>query len=291
MRRRAGHRADRRRTTASRCRPRRSRRRSRRARRRSSSARRRTRPAPRTTRRELRALARGLRRRATAGSSSTRSTPTSSTTASSTSRPPRRSRERRSRSRIVIVDGVSKTYAMTGWRIGWSIAPERLVEGARHGPGPEHHERDRHRAARGASPRSPARKRTCERCAPPFEKRRNVMVEGLRSIPGVRCRMPEGAFYAFADCRGALRPRVQGQADRRTTRTSRSSSSTKRTSRRCPAARSARRATCASATRRAKSASRRHRVDQARHRGLAAQDADLTTWRASISAPIMRASS
>jgi aspartate aminotransferase len=35
-----------------------------------------------------------------------------------------------------------------------------------------------------------------------FEKRRSVMVEALRSIPGVKCRMPEGAFYAFADCRG-----------------------------------------------------------------------------------------
>ena len=34
-----------------------------------------------------------------------------------------------------------------------------------------------------------------------FEKRRNTMVEALRSIPGVRCRVPEGAFYAFADCR------------------------------------------------------------------------------------------
>jgi aspartate aminotransferase len=35
-----------------------------------------------------------------------------------------------------------------------------------------------------------------------FEKRRSAMVEGLRSLPGVKCRMPEGAFYAFADCRG-----------------------------------------------------------------------------------------
>ncbi len=34
-----------------------------------------------------------------------------------------------------------------------------------------------------------------------FEQRRNVMVEALRSIPGVKCRVPEGAFYAFADCR------------------------------------------------------------------------------------------
>src|SRR6185503_20513079 len=35
-----------------------------------------------------------------------------------------------------------------------------------------------------------------------FEHRRGVMVEGLNKVPGIRCRMPEGAFYAFADCRG-----------------------------------------------------------------------------------------
>jgi aspartate aminotransferase len=40
-----------------------------------------------------------------------------------------------------------------------------------------------------------------ERMRSVFEKRRSVMVEGLRSIPGVTCHMPEGAFYAFADCR------------------------------------------------------------------------------------------
>jgi len=37
-----------------------------------------------------------------------------------------------------------------------------------------------------------------------FEKRRDAMVRGLGSIPGVQCRKPEGAFYAFADCRGLL---------------------------------------------------------------------------------------
>lgn len=102
--------------------------------------------------------------------------------------------------RIVIIDGVSKSYAMTGWRIGWSIAPPALskaldtVQGqsttnasaiAQHAAmaaltGPQ----DEIRKMRGA-----------------FEKRRNVMVEALRTIEGVRCRMPEGAFYAFADCR------------------------------------------------------------------------------------------
>jgi aspartate aminotransferase len=105
------------------------------------------------------------------------------------------------RDRTVIVDGVSKTYAMTGWRIGWSIAPPSLTRAidliqsqsttnaaavsqaaavaALNGP------RDEVHAMRAA-----------------FARRRARMVQGLRSIPGVSCRMPEGAFYAFADVRG-----------------------------------------------------------------------------------------
>lgn len=105
------------------------------------------------------------------------------------------------RDRIIVVDGVSKTFAMTGWRIGWSIAPAALTKSidmiqsqsttnaaavsqaaaveALNGP------RDDVYAMRAA-----------------FARRRTLMVEGLRSIPGVKCRMPEGAFYAFADVRG-----------------------------------------------------------------------------------------
>ncbi|MDC3958252.1 pyridoxal phosphate-dependent aminotransferase [Polyangium jinanense] len=105
------------------------------------------------------------------------------------------------RSRTIIISGVSKTYAMTGWRIGWSITPPELskvldvvqsqsttnatavaqVAAAAALSGPQ----DAVREMRDA-----------------FAKRRDRMVEGLRSLPGVRCRMPEGAFYAFADVRG-----------------------------------------------------------------------------------------
>lgn len=105
------------------------------------------------------------------------------------------------RSRTIVISGVSKTYAMTGWRIGWSVTPPELskvldvvqsqsttnatavaqVAAAAALSGPQ----DAVREMRDA-----------------FAKRRTRMVEGLRSIPGVRCRMPEGAFYAFADVRG-----------------------------------------------------------------------------------------
>lgn len=102
--------------------------------------------------------------------------------------------------RIVVVDGVSKTYAMTGWRIGWSIAPERLSKALDtiQGQSTTNATAIAQHAAIAAltGPQGEV-----EKMRAAFEKRRDVMVEALRSIPGVKCRVPEGAFYAFADCR------------------------------------------------------------------------------------------
>ncbi|HVJ90753.1 MAG TPA: pyridoxal phosphate-dependent aminotransferase [Labilithrix sp.] len=102
--------------------------------------------------------------------------------------------------RVVVVDGVSKTYAMTGWRIGWSIACERLAKALDtvQGQSTTNATAIAQHAALAAitGPQGEV-----EKMRSAFEKRRNVMVEGLRSIPGVTCHLPEGAFYAFADCR------------------------------------------------------------------------------------------
>ncbi len=106
------------------------------------------------------------------------------------------------RERLIVVDGVSKTYAMTGWRIGWSIANERLSKALDTVQGQSTTNATaiaQHAAIAALS--DPRGQEEVERMRAAFEKRRTVMVEGLRSIPGVRCRMPEGAFYAFADCR------------------------------------------------------------------------------------------
>jgi aspartate aminotransferase len=105
------------------------------------------------------------------------------------------------RDRLIVVDGVSKTFAMTGWRIGWALAPAPLVKALD--------------VVQGQSTTNPtavaqhaavaALKGPMEdfaRIRGAFEQRRNAMIAGLNSIPGVRCRKPEGAFYAFADCRG-----------------------------------------------------------------------------------------
>ena len=105
------------------------------------------------------------------------------------------------RERMVVVDGVAKTFAMTGWRIGWALAPAPLIKALDvvQGQSTTHATAVAQHAAVAAL-KSPIE--DFARIRAMFEKRRDAMVEGLSSIPGVRCRKPEGAFYAFADCRG-----------------------------------------------------------------------------------------
>jgi aspartate aminotransferase len=102
--------------------------------------------------------------------------------------------------RLVIIDGVSKTYAMTGWRIGWSIAPDRLAKALDMIQG-QSTTNATAIAQHAAVAALTGPQEDVEKMRAAFETRRTAMVEGLRSIPGVKCRMPEGAFYAFADCR------------------------------------------------------------------------------------------
>jgi aspartate aminotransferase len=105
------------------------------------------------------------------------------------------------RDRLVVVDGVSKTFAMTGWRIGWVIAPAPLVKALDVVQG----QSTTNATAVAQHAAVAALKGPMDdfpRIRAMFEKRRDAMIAGLNSVPGVRCRTPEGAFYAFADCRG-----------------------------------------------------------------------------------------
>jgi aspartate aminotransferase len=107
------------------------------------------------------------------------------------------------RERIIVVDGVSKSYAMTGWRIGWSITPPSLAKAL-----------DVVQSQSTTNPTAVAQAAAVAALTGPqdsiadmrkhFEGRRTRMVKGLRAIPGVTCREPEGAFYAFADVRGLM---------------------------------------------------------------------------------------
>jgi aspartate aminotransferase len=105
------------------------------------------------------------------------------------------------RDRIIVIDGVSKTYAMTGWRIGWSITPPAVAKALDviQGQSTTNPTAVSQEAAISAltGPRADV-----ESMRKAFQERRGRMVEGLRSVPGVKCRMPDGAFYAFADVRG-----------------------------------------------------------------------------------------
>jgi aspartate aminotransferase len=102
--------------------------------------------------------------------------------------------------RLIIIDGVSKTYAMTGWRIGWSITSPRVASALATVQGQSTtNPAAVAQAAAVAALRGP--RESVETMRKKFEARRTLMVEALRSVPGVKCRMPEGAFYAFADVR------------------------------------------------------------------------------------------
>jgi aspartate aminotransferase len=100
--------------------------------------------------------------------------------------------------RTVVIDGASKTYAMTGWRVGWSIAPAALAKAMDtiQGQGATSTATFCQWAAIEAI-RSPPTELVRMRAL--FEERRDRLVAGLRQLPGVRCGMPEGAFYAFPD--------------------------------------------------------------------------------------------
>ena len=102
------------------------------------------------------------------------------------------------RAHIILIDGVSKAYAMTGWRVGFTVAPRPVVEGMAtlQGQSTTHAAAVAQAAAQAAveGPTDELEKMRLE-----FDKRRKVMVARLREIPGVKCVEPKGAFYAFPD--------------------------------------------------------------------------------------------
>lgn len=105
------------------------------------------------------------------------------------------------RERIVLVDSCSKTFAMTGWRCGFAAVPKPLREPLTRffvnctSCVPPFVQRAAVAALTGPTDAVDAMVAT-------FRQRRDVVVEGLNALPGVSCRLPQGAFYAFADVSG-----------------------------------------------------------------------------------------
>src|SRR5947207_4615275 len=120
--------------------------------------------------------------------------------------------------RTIVLDGFSKTFAMTGWRLGYAIVPQSLVQ--MYGQlvintiscAPTFAQVGAVEASRG--PQGPMDEMVAE-----FKARRDLVVDGLNAIPGIRCLSPKGAFYVFPDISGpglsgkALADRLLAEAD------------------------------------------------------------------------------
>lgn len=111
--------------------------------------------------------------------------------------------EPRLKERTLTCNGVSKAYAMTGWRIGYAGGPKGLIKGmavvqsqATSCPSSVS------QAASVAALNGPQEGLALRRES--FRKRRDLVVAALNAIPGITCRKPEGAFYTYAECGGIL---------------------------------------------------------------------------------------
>ena len=103
------------------------------------------------------------------------------------------------RDRVVIVNGVSKAYAMTGWRLGWIAAPQWIASACnklqgQYSSGPSSIAQ---KAAEGAYRGSQDCVATMREA---FRRRRDLMVKLAEDIPGLKVNRPNGAFYLFPDC-------------------------------------------------------------------------------------------
>ena len=103
----------------------------------------------------------------------------------------------------ILVNGVAKTYAMTGWRLGWMVGPADAIAAASN---LQSHLSSNvsNVSQRAAIEALTGPQDTVETMRLAFEKRRNTIVAELNRIPGVVCPTPEGAFYVYPDVTGLL---------------------------------------------------------------------------------------
>jgi len=100
------------------------------------------------------------------------------------------------RDRLILLNGWSKTYAMTGWRLGYAVWPGKLYDYARKLAVNLHSCVNASAQYAGLAaltgPQDETRRMVAE-----FDRRRKVVVDGLNRLPGISCATPKGAFYAF----------------------------------------------------------------------------------------------
>jgi aspartate/methionine/tyrosine aminotransferase len=100
------------------------------------------------------------------------------------------------RDRLILLNGWSKTYAMTGWRLGYAIFPGKLYDYARKLAVNLHSCVNASAQFAGLAALTGPQDEVVKMIAE-FDKRRKVVVDGLNKLPGVSCVVPKGAFYAF----------------------------------------------------------------------------------------------
>ncbi len=110
----------------------------------------------------------------------------------------------------VVVNGVAKTYAMTGWRVGWLIGPPAVVTAATN--------LHSHLTSNVANVSQAAALcavtgdlSAVHEMRTAFDRRRRLIVDLLRAIPGVECPVPQGAFYVYPSVRGLLDRSLRGR--------------------------------------------------------------------------------
>lgn len=110
--------------------------------------------------------------------------------------------------RCIVVNGVAKTYAMTGWRVGWMAGPEDVVEAATN---LQSHETSNvnNVAQRAALAAVSGDLSAVAVMREAFDRRRRTIQPMLDAIPGVSCLLPEGAFYAFPSMAGVLGAKIR----------------------------------------------------------------------------------
>ena len=112
--------------------------------------------------------------------------------------------------RTIIINGVAKTYAMTGWRVGWMIGPKDLIKAATN---LQSHLSSNvsNVSQRAAIAALTGDLSAVHKMGEAFDRRRKLIVKLLNEIPGVSCPTPTGAFYVYPSVKGVLGKTIRGK--------------------------------------------------------------------------------
>ncbi|GAA1137059.1 pyridoxal phosphate-dependent aminotransferase [Kribbella jejuensis] len=112
--------------------------------------------------------------------------------------------------KTVVLNGVAKTYAMTGWRVGWMIGPKDVIKAATN---LQSHQTSNvcNIAQRAALAAVSGDLTAVDAMKVAFDRRRRTMVRMLNEIPGIDCPEPTGAFYAYPSVKGVLGKEIAGR--------------------------------------------------------------------------------